>query len=43
MTAQPIKQQKLAASAAEELLALILRGDFVAGQRLPPNGCWPSR
>lgn len=37
MTAQPIKQQKLAASAAEELLALILRGDFVAGQRLPPE------
>ena len=37
MTAQPIKQQKLAASAAGELLALILRGEFVAGQRLPPE------
>lgn len=37
MTAQPIKQQKLAASAAEELLALILRGKFTAGQRLPPE------
>ncbi|CAM3245854.1 Putative transcriptional regulator, FadR family [Deinococcus saxicola] len=37
MTAQPIRQQKLTASAAEELLALILRGDFVAGQRLPPE------
>ncbi|GAA4003895.1 pyruvate dehydrogenase complex transcriptional repressor PdhR [Deinococcus rubellus] len=37
MTAQPIKQQKLATSAAEELLALILRGEFAAGQRLPPE------
>lgn len=37
MTAQPIKQQKLAASAAEELLSLILRGEFAAGQRLPPE------
>lgn len=37
MTAQPIKQQKLAASAADELLALILRGDFAPGQRLPPE------
>ncbi len=37
MTAQPIRQQKLTASAAEELLALILRGAFEAGQRLPPE------
>ncbi|CAM4118470.1 FadR/GntR family transcriptional regulator [Deinococcus marmoris] len=37
MTAQPIKQQKLATSAAEELLALILREGFKAGQRLPPE------
>ncbi|GGL99211.1 FadR/GntR family transcriptional regulator [Deinococcus aerophilus] len=37
MTAQPIKHQKLAASAADELLALILRGDFTPGQRLPPE------
>lgn len=38
MTAQPIRQQKLAASAAEELSALILRGEFAAGQQLPPEG-----
>lgn len=37
MTAQPIRQQKLTASAAEELLALILRGEFATGQRLPPE------
>lgn len=35
MTAYPIKRQKLTASVAEELLALIVRGGFQPGQRLP--------
>lgn len=35
MTAQPVKRQKLTESVSEELLSLIRRGGFEAGQRLP--------
>lgn len=35
MTVQPVKRQKLTESVAEELLSLIVRGGFQAGQRLP--------
>lgn len=37
MTAQPVKRQKLTESVVEELLALITRGGFQPGQRLPPE------
>ncbi len=37
-----IAPRRLADTIVEQLETMILEGTLQPGERLPPNGCWPS-